>query len=60
MLPLETNGELLRLHVGSDVIDLDGPTHEVGPGPTDVEGGFGDLLFHAPNMAHIRRARSLP
>jgi len=34
------------------VIDLDGPTHEVGPGPTDVEGRFGDLLFHAPRIAY--------
>ena len=41
MLTLETDGELLVLHVGTDVIDLDGPTREGGPGATDVEGsGF--------------------
>ena len=40
MLTLETDGELLVLHVGSDVIDLDDPTREGGPGATDVEVGF--------------------
>ena len=53
---LHLNGKLLGFQVGTDVIDLNDPTREGGPGPTDVVGGF----FHAPNMAHIRRARSLP
>ena len=56
MTALHCDGELLVFHVGTDVIDLNDPTREGGPGATDVVGGF----FHAPNMAHIRRARSLP
>ena len=56
MTALHGNGELLVLHVGTDVVHLDGVTHEVGPGPTDVVGGF----FHAPNMAHPGDPRSLP
>ena len=40
MLTLETDGELLVLHVGTDVIDLGHPTREGGPGATDVEVGF--------------------
>ena len=56
MTALHCDGKLLIFHVGTDVIDLNDPTREGGVGPTDVVGGF----FHAPNMAHIRRARSLP
>ena len=56
MTALHCDGELLVFHVGTDVIDLNDPTREGGPGPTDVVVGF----FHAPNMAHIRHARSLP
>ena len=40
MLTLETNSELLVLHVGTDVIDLGHPTREGGVGTTDVEVGF--------------------
>ena len=40
MLTLETDGELLVLHVGSDVVHLGDPTREGGPGATDVEVGF--------------------
>jgi len=59
MSALHGNGKLLIFHVGSDVVHLNDPTREGGPGATDVVGGFFDF-FHAPNMAHIRRARSLP
>ena len=52
MTALHGNGELLRLHVGSDVIDLDDPTHEVGVGAADVVGGFFDF-FHALSIAWI-------
>ena len=55
MLPLKTDGELLVLHVGSDVVHLDGVTHEVGPGPTDVVGGFFELFVHETMMAPQRR-----
>ena len=56
MTALHCDGKLLVFHVGTDVIDLNDPTREGGVGPTDVVVGF----FHAPNMAHIRHARSLP
>ena len=38
---LHLNGELLVLHVGSDMVHLGDLTREGGPGTTDVEGsGF--------------------
>ena len=54
MLTLETNSELLVLHVGTDVIDLDDPTREGGPGTADVVVGF----FHALTIAHPGGSRS--
>ena len=40
MTALHGNGELLVLHVGSDVVHLGDLTREGGPGTTDVEVGF--------------------
>ena len=58
MLPLETDGKLLVFHVGTNVVHLDGVAHEVGPGPTDVEGGFVELFLHESMMAHPGSSRS--
>ena len=62
VLPLETDGKLLVFHVGTNVVHLDGVAHEVGPGPTDVEGGgvVANVFFHALSIAHPVRPRSLP
>jgi len=52
VLLLQCDSVVLVFHVGTDVIDLDDPTREGGPGPTDVEGGFGIAdFFHAPKIA---------
>jgi len=55
MTALHGNGELLRLHVGSDVVHLGDLTREGGPGTTDVEvSGF----VHESMMAHPGGSRS--
>jgi len=56
---LHLNGKLLGFHVGSDVVNLNDPTREGGPGATDVVGGFFDF-FHDTMMAHPGDPRSLP
>ena len=51
MTALHCDGKLLRLHVGSDVVDLGDLTREGGPGTTDVEvSGF----VHVGMMARIQ------
>ena len=55
MTALHCDGELLRLHVGSDVVHLGDLTREGGPGTTDVEvSGF----VHESMMAHPGGSRS--
>ena len=51
MTALHGNGELLVLHVGSDMVHLGDLTREGGPGTADVEvSGF----VHESMMARIR------
>ena len=54
MTALHGDGELLRLHVGTDVVNLDDLTREGGPGTADVVVGF----FHALTIAHPGGSRS--
>jgi len=55
MTALHCDGELLVLHVGTDVVHLGDLTREGGPGATDVEvSGF----VHESMMAHPGESRS--